>query len=118
MRISDWSSDVCSSDLITDELTGYAVDWLKQQGNDNPFMLYLSHKGVHADFLPAERHAGKFKDHRFNAPSTMMIGSHMNALLWVRNQLNSLNGIEFPYQRYFTITAFYKTYRKTFTRVN
>src|SRR3546814_9758447 len=97
MRISDWSSDVCSSDLITDELTGYAVDWLKQQGNDKPFMLYLSHKGVHADFLPAERHAGKFKDHRFNAPSTMMIGSHKNAPMWVRNQRNSWHGIEFPY---------------------
>ncbi len=44
---------------ITDELTDYAVDWLEQQnGADKPFFLYLSHKAVHSNFTPAERHAG------------------------------------------------------------
>src|SRR3546814_38603 len=103
---------------ITDELTGYAVDWLKQQGNDKPFMLYLSHKGVHADFLPAERHAGKFKDHRFNAPSTMMIGSHKNAPMWVRNQRNSWHGIEFPYHSDLDIAGYYKSYGETLLAVD
>src|SRR5690606_33860439 len=37
---------------ITDELTDYAIDWLKEQKKGKPFMLYLSHKGVHADFVP------------------------------------------------------------------
>ncbi|MCB1125867.1 MAG: sulfatase-like hydrolase/transferase, partial [Verrucomicrobiae bacterium] len=35
---------------ITDELTDYAVDWLKQQKPaEKPFFLYFSHKAVHAN---------------------------------------------------------------------
>ena len=43
---------------ITDELTDYAVEWLSAQRD--PFLLYLSHKAVHADFVPAERHGGRY----------------------------------------------------------
>src|SRR3546814_16543396 len=32
LRISDWSSDVCSSDLITDERTGLVHDYTRKQG--------------------------------------------------------------------------------------
>ncbi|MEP2309971.1 sulfatase-like hydrolase/transferase, partial [Rhodopirellula bahusiensis] len=34
---------------ITDELTDYAVDWLKERDDDKPFFLYLSHKAVHSN---------------------------------------------------------------------
>jgi len=34
---------------------------LKTRKGDKPFMLYLAHKGVHAEFEPAERHKGSFK---------------------------------------------------------
>uniref|UniRef100_UPI0030EC1B38 sulfatase-like hydrolase/transferase n=1 Tax=Symmachiella dynata TaxID=2527995 RepID=UPI0030EC1B38 len=48
---------------ITDELTDYALDWLNGiKGQDKPFFMYLSHKGVHGMFHPAERHAGRYKD--------------------------------------------------------
>jgi len=40
---------------MTDILTDYALEFLKKQG-DQPFCLYLSHKAMHADFIPAERH--------------------------------------------------------------
>ena len=43
---------------ITDELTDYAIEWLGKTTRDKPFFLYLSHKGVHANFVPAERHKG------------------------------------------------------------
>jgi len=39
---------------ITDMLTDYAVNWLNKP-HDKPFLLYLSHKAVHEDFIPAER---------------------------------------------------------------
>lgn len=45
---------------ITDELTDYALAWLKERDRQRPFFLYLSHKGVHADFIPAERHRGLY----------------------------------------------------------
>ena len=32
---------------MTDELTDYAVDWLEERSAGEPFLLYLSHKGVH-----------------------------------------------------------------------
>src|SRR5262249_56665851 len=37
---------------ITDELTDYALDWLKVRAGEKPFFLYLSHKAVHVDLVP------------------------------------------------------------------
>ena len=56
---------------ITDELTDYAVEWLEGLSGDQPFFLYLSHKAVHADFTPAERHAGRYRDRAIEPPPTM-----------------------------------------------
>jgi arylsulfatase A-like enzyme len=47
---------------VTDLLTSYAVDWLRQPRDDGPFCLYLAHKATHADFLPAVRHSKLFAD--------------------------------------------------------
>ena len=44
---------------ITDELTDHAVAFLKKP-RQKPFLLYLSHKAVHAPFTPAKRHAGRY----------------------------------------------------------
>ncbi|MCP4260633.1 MAG: sulfatase [Planctomycetes bacterium] len=52
---------VSSETYITDELTNYAVRFLKKDRN-KPFMLYLSHKAVHAPFTPAKRHANLYSD--------------------------------------------------------
>jgi N-acetylglucosamine-6-sulfatase len=52
---------VSSETYVTDELTNYAVRFLKKQHN-KPFMLYLSHKAVHAPFKPAKRHANLYSD--------------------------------------------------------
>ncbi|NQT01949.1 MAG: sulfatase [Planctomycetes bacterium] len=52
---------VRSETYVTDELTNYAVRFLKKQ-HDRPFMLYLSHKAVHAPFTPAKRHANLYSD--------------------------------------------------------
>jgi arylsulfatase A-like enzyme len=52
---------VISKNYITDELTDYAVSFMKKR-HDRPFMLYLSHKAVHAPFTPAKRHANLYSD--------------------------------------------------------
>jgi len=52
---------VRSEVYITDELTNYAVRFLKSKHN-KPFMLYLSHKAVHAPFKPAKRHENLYSD--------------------------------------------------------
>ncbi|MEJ7766910.1 MAG: sulfatase [Chitinophagaceae bacterium] len=98
---------------ISDELTDYALDWLKGQKKDQPFALYLSHKGVHAEFQPADRHAGKLKDHNFLPPATMMPGVHQDAPMWVKNQRNSWHGVEFPYHSNLDIGEYYKRYAET-----
>ena len=56
---------------ITDELTDYAVEWLEgQDPARRPFFLYLSHKAVHANFTPAERHEGTLADAPFERPAS------------------------------------------------
>lgn len=47
---------------ITDLLTDYAVEYIRSRAADKPFLLVLSHKGVHSPFVPAERHKGLFAD--------------------------------------------------------
>lgn len=49
------------SGYLTDLLTEYAVDFIKRP-RDQPFLVYLSHKAVHAPFIPAERHQDLFND--------------------------------------------------------
>lgn len=98
---------------ITDELTDYAIDFLDHRDKNKPFMLYLSHKGVHADFLPAERDKGRAAGKTFVPPPSMQRGSHQGAPMWVQNQRNSWHGIEFPYHSMLDIGEYYKRYAET-----
>lgn len=84
---------------ITDELTDYAMDWLAS-GRDQtkPFFLYLSHKAVHSDFVPAERHRTQYADLRIELPasSANTEENYRGKPMWVRNQRNSWHGVDFP----------------------
>jgi N-acetylglucosamine-6-sulfatase len=103
---------------ITDELTQYALEWLRTRKGDRPFFLYLSHKGVHADFVPPERHEGRFAAHRFVAPKTMAKGACADQPMWVQNQRNSWHGVEYPYHSRLDIGAYYKRYAETLLGVD
>jgi N-acetylglucosamine-6-sulfatase len=103
---------------ITDELTDYALDWLNTRKGDKPFMLYLSHKGVHAEFEPAARHKGRFKNETFVEPKTMNPLNVIDAPMWVRNQRNSWHGVDFPYHSDLNIAEYYKQYAETLTGVD
>ena len=70
---------------IATELTDYATEWLEQQ--EAPFVLYLSHKSVHAGFQPDEPDAGIYATQEVDLPEE----SH----LWsahTKNQYVHLNG--------------------------
>jgi N-acetylglucosamine-6-sulfatase len=103
---------------MTDELNGYALDWLKGRRGDRPFMLYLSHKAVHAEFIPAERHRGHYADKRFVPPLTMNPENVRGAPMWVRNQRNSWHGVDFPYHSSLNIAEYYKRYAETLLAVD
>ena len=56
---------------IATELTDYAIEWLEQQ--TSPFVLYLSHKSVHANFQPDTPDIGIYKRQQVNLPE----GAHV-----------------------------------------
>jgi N-acetylglucosamine-6-sulfatase len=56
------------STYVTDLLTEHALDWLGNRKTDQPFFLYLSHKAVHANFSPAQRHRGKYAKEPISLP--------------------------------------------------
>ncbi len=98
---------------ITDELTDYAIDWMKQQKPaEKPFFLYLSHKAVHANFTPAERHKGKFADKPFSRPATEAntAANFGDKPRWLKDQRNSWHGVDFPYHSDLNIEEYYKAY--------
>jgi N-acetylglucosamine-6-sulfatase len=100
---------------ITDVLTDYALDWLRQQKKDRPYFLYLGHKAVHADFVPPEKYKGKYKDKEFVFPKSMAASgdSVQHVPMWVRNQRNSWHGTEYPYHSHLDIASYYKQYMET-----
>jgi N-acetylglucosamine-6-sulfatase len=101
---------------ITDELTDYALDWLKSVPKGKPFFLYLSHKAVHAEFVPADRHAGRYRDKPLPVPDSR--GHHEHAPLWVQNQRNSWHGVDFPYHSDLDVADYYRRYCETLLAVD
>ena len=104
---------------ITDELTDYAVDWLKEnQRNNKPFMMYLSHKAVHANFTPAERHKGMYEG-KVSLPSNHTKADYNeNTPRWLRDQRNSWHGVDFPYHSEVDIKQYYQNYTEAFSAVD
>ena len=105
---------------ITDELTDYALDWLNHLDRGKPFFLYLSHKAVHSEFIPAERHKGKYANAKFVPPATMDSTGDMarGRPMWVQDQRNSWHGVEYPYHSDLDIAEYYKRYAETLLAVD
>ena len=105
---------------ITDELTDYALEWLAQQKPaEKPFFLYLSHKAVHANFTPAERHEGMLQDLPFERPKSEAVPPpETNRPRWVVDQRNSWHGVDFPYHSELDIERYYKRYCETLSAVD
>ncbi len=105
---------------ITDELTDYALDWLGTIPADQPYFLYLSHKAVHGDFIPAERHKGRYENEKFITPPTMDKDGEMaqGRPMWVQNQRNSWHGVDYPYHTSLGIDQYFKRYAESLLAVD
>ena len=84
---------------ITDELTDYALDWLKNRNDRRPYFLYVSHKAVHSDFVPHDRHRGRYRDQPWEPPVTFADTPQNRAgkPRWAINQRNSRHGVDYGY---------------------
>ena len=85
-----------TSDLLTD----YAIDWLdNERDKDEPFFVYLSHKAVHAEFYPAERHDAQYADAELTKPQSMknIKQNYEGKPDWVRAQRYSWHGVDYMY---------------------
>jgi N-acetylglucosamine-6-sulfatase len=104
---------------ITDELTDYALQWLEGRTDERPFFLYLSHKAVHADFVPAERHQSLYRDQEITPPVTMAPPAPaMHWPAWTQNQRNSWHGVDFPYHSRLDVWEYYRRYLETLRGVD
>jgi arylsulfatase A-like enzyme len=110
------------SAYVTDLLTGHAINFMKQrQANNEPFFVYLSHKGVHDDFSAAKRHKDCYKDKEIVRPASFhtpqygikalptidpvtgkaasgkdYYGENMSPD-WLKNQRESWHGVDYSY---------------------
>jgi len=104
---------------ITDELTDYALEWIRGLNKEQPYFLYLSHKAVHAEFVPPEKHKGKYKDKEFVFPGSMAKAEPArHRPMWTQNQRNSWHGVEYPYHSTLNIADYYKQYAETLCGVD
>lgn len=129
------------SAYTTDLLTDYAVDWMSKQDKQKPFFLYLSHKAVHAEFAPARRHRGRYRDMPIAYPESMYLtrsdtsknwgGTPMrnpeggptktnlkDIPAWVKNQRYSWHGVDYLYHGSIGFNDFYRQYCETLLGVD
>lgn len=129
------------SSYMSDVLTEYALDWMKSLEKDQPFFMYLSHKAVHAEFLPAPRHRGVYADQPIAYPPTMyppdtnpweytsvtapqptqkeiqaaqkVNYDYANVPNWVKAQRGSWHGVDYMYNGQIEFNDFYRRYLET-----
>lgn len=128
-----------SSVYITDLLTEHAIVWMKNREKSKPFFIYLSHKGVHDNFLPSKRHKGSYAGKPINYPSTINLTACTGSILygdtmksptgamarqlpgynvkdipkWVTIQRNSWHGVDFLYDGTIKLEDAYRKYCET-----
>jgi len=120
---------------ITDELTKRAINWMNSV-KDKPFCMYLSHKGVHAEFKPAKRHEGLYKGLPVNCPPSMYLTAtdsskkygiinepktpvnYKDIPRWVRAQRYSWHGVDHMYDGQIPFDQFYHLYLETLMAVD
>lgn len=102
-----------TSDILTD----FAINWLEERNEerDEPFFLYLSHKAVHAEFEPAERHEGYYEDIEIEYPQTMdnTERNYRTKPDWVKEQRYSWHGVDYAYHGEMNFDEFYRAYIET-----
>ncbi len=126
---------LADNNYVTDELTDRAINWMNTV-KEKPFCLYLSHKGVHAEFKPAPRHIGKYKDLPIVCPPSMYLTATDSSVhygvatapatpvnykdipKWVREQRYSWHGVDHMYDGQIPFDEFYHLYLETLQSVD
>jgi len=105
---------------ITDELTDYSMAWLESRDKNKPFMLYLSHKAVHSNFAPAQRHKDQYADKTIPVPISQADSdeNYKGKPMWVKNQRNSWHGVDFPYHSALDVQSYKKQYHRALSAVD
>ncbi len=103
----------------TDMLTDYAVDYIKRD-HTKPYYMCLSHKAVHAEFFPAERHKDKYSDVEIQFPDSMADTkeNYEGKPNWVRRQRHSWHGVDYMYHDFTYFDQFILDYNRTMLAVD
>lgn len=98
------------SDLLTDEALRFV-----NENKDRPFLLYLGHKAVHADFTPAPRHQDLYTNEKIPYPKSMADTeeNYRGKPAWLRAQRNSWHGVDGMYNKRVNFDQFYRDYCRT-----
>lgn len=106
---------------ITDELTDMSLAWLESMDPDQPVFLYLSHKAVHSDFVPHDRHRGRYEKEPFPEPVTFANTpeNREGKPRWVQDQRNSRHGTDYGYNLSdFQVGDYYRRYMEALLAVD
>jgi N-acetylglucosamine-6-sulfatase len=107
------------SGYTTDHITQHAIDFIDSD-DDRPFLLYVSHKAVHAPFIPAERHDGSYDGRPYPHPESMADRpeNYDGKPAWVRAQRTSWHGVDGMYDRTVDFDQFALDYAETLRAVD
>jgi N-acetylglucosamine-6-sulfatase len=104
---------------ITDELTDYTIGWLESLPKDQPFFAYVSHKAVHSNFVPAERHKGRYAGKSIPTPVSQAKDiDPQGRPRWVSDQRSSHHGVDFPYHGQLDVQEYHRRYCETLLAVD
>ena len=121
---------------ISDLLTEHAVEWLEEREEDQPFFMYLSHKAVHSQFAPAQRHLDNYSNEEIiyppsfetplygepTMPSSSSTGEPLRGKKyygnnripdWVKEQRESWHGVDYMYHGAINFEDFFHRYTET-----
>ncbi len=113
------------STYVTHAITDYAKRFLDHRDKDKPFFLYVSHKAVHAEFIPSPDHKGEYAHEAPFYPPTMFPPGHERATVtekeynyadvpkWVKAQRYSWHGVDYMYHGQIGFDDFYRSYCET-----
>ncbi|MBV6646327.1 MAG: sulfatase [Cyclobacteriaceae bacterium] len=125
LNINGFEKSFKDSAYMTDLLSQYALEFLDRQGGKQPFFLYLSHKGVHSEFYPAERHLDRYEDKSPSYPKTMFPDkvasneyNYAEVPEWVKKQRYSWHGVDYMYHGAYDFDQFYQRYTETLLSVD
>ena len=55
---------------VTDLITDFSLDWLRQRDQDKPFCMMVHHKAPHRNWEPDDKHAGMYEEEDIPEPVT------------------------------------------------